>query len=324
VKVALLHEALGPEARPDERDVLSQLRLVAAALEAEGHHALGVECAGRDLETCRRGLAGAAPDLVFNLVEGLAGSARWIHTVPLLLEEMGLRFTGASSHALYLTTHKLLAKQLMRGAGLPTPEAYRGAPARAGRFILKPVLEDASVGIDDRAVVEGPPQAVGEALERRIRDGAGACFAERYVEGRELNVSLLAKPGDVEVLPPAEICFLDFPADKPRIVGYAAKWSEESFESTHTPRSFVFPASDRRLLERLEELARACWSLFELAGWARVDFRVDPAGEPWILEVNANPCLSPDAGFLAAASRADLEPRQVISRIAEAALRPGG
>ena len=88
-----------------------------------------------------------------------------------------------------------------------------------------------------------------------------------------------------------------------------------SFEFNHTPRSFEFPGTDAPLLARLKELALKCWRLFDLRGYARVDFRVDREGRPWILEVNANPCLSPDAGFHATTLQAGLNFTEVLRRI---------
>ena len=123
----------------------------------------------------------------------------------------------------------------------------------------------------------------------------------------------------MELLPPAEIVFDGFPPGKPRIVGYAAKWDASSFEYTHTPRRFDLPAADGPLVAELEGLARRAWSLFGLSGYARVDFRVDAGGRPWMLELNANPCLSEDAGFAAAAARTNLELRDVLERILAAA-----
>jgi D-alanine-D-alanine ligase len=122
------------------------------------------------------------------------------------------------------------------------------------------------------------------------------------------------------VLPPAEIHFEGFPSNKPKIVGYAAKWDENSVECQHTRRSFTFVEADLYLLDRLKELALRCASFLQVQGYARVDFRVDGAVVPWILEVNANPCLSPDAGFFAATQRARLDFDDVIERILEAAL----
>jgi len=136
-------------------------------------------------------------------------------------------------------------------------------------------------------------------------------FAEGYVEGREFNLSLLAG----EVLPPAEIRFEGFPAGQPKMVDYRAKWDEESAEYRHTVRSFAFSPADAPLLEELAAIARRCWQAFGLRGYARVDFRVDPRGHPWVLEVNTNPCISPDGGFVAAASRAGLDLPALVGRI---------
>ena len=101
----------------------------------------------------------------------------------------------------------------------------------------------------------------------------------------------------------AEMLFVDYPAGKRRIVDYAAKWHSGSFEFCNTVRRFEFDETDRPLLAQLEDIARTCWRLFGLRGYARVDCRVDTAGRPWVLEVNVNPCLSPDAGFAAAVER---------------------
>ena len=164
------------------------------------------------------------------------------------------------------------------------------------------------------------PAEVRQRLADRARCSGRPCFAEQFIEGREFNLGLLAGPDGPESLPPAEIDFSAFPPEKPRIVGHRAKWEADSFEYIHTPRHFDFPPSDVPLLDRLRDLARQCWTLFRLRGWARVDFRVDAAGEPWILEVNGNPCLSPDAGFAAALEQASIPFDKGIQRIVEDAL----
>lgn len=152
-------------------------------------------------------------------------------------------------------------------------------------------------------------------IEERRKTLGVAFFAETYIEGREFNLSLLASSRGPEVLPPAEIRFEGFPETRRKIVGYRAKWVEDSFEYTHTPRTFRFPQSDGPLLLSLADLAKRCWTLFRLRGYARVDFRVDGEGRPWVLEVNTNPCLSPDAGFAAASREAGLAFPEVIRRI---------
>ena len=146
-------------------------------------------------------------------------------------------------------------------------------------------------------------------------------FAEDYIDGREFNLSVLATDLGPSVLPSAEIEFTDFPADKPKIVGHDAKWNEHTAEYMNTPRRFTFTHGDQPLLDELQSLARRCWEVFCLRGYARVDFRVDADGQPWILEINANPCLSPDAGFAAAVAQAGLTFDTVVSRILHDALR---
>lgn len=319
----ILYGALAENAPPDEQDVLLEVQAVSAALKRLGYSVATLP-AGLNLDAARARLQQQRPAFVFNLVESLDGRGRFCPLGAALLEEMGLAYTGSSSTALFASSNKLLAKRLLKLAGVDTPDWHVSAPAPAAvdgcRWIIKSVWEHASIGIDDSSIVEACDMA--EMLAARRKSFGGEWFAERYIKGREFNITLLDHTTVPQVLPPAEIRFEDYPKDKPRIVGYTAKWQPDSFESVHTPRTFDFGDADKPLLERLIEIAERCWSLFECRGYARVDFRVDEAGRPWVLEVNANPCLAPDAGFAAAAARAELSYDEVIARIVEHVSHP--
>jgi D-alanine-D-alanine ligase len=273
---------------------------------------------GLDLARLQR-LRALAPALVFNLVEAVGGEGRLIHLPACVLDTLGLPYTGAPSGALYATTDKPLAKRLMAGAGLPTPEPWTPA-ARAGTFIVKSAFEDASIGLDDDSVA--PASAMAGLIEARRRRFGGEWFAEAYVEGREFNVPLLeGEDGAPELLPVGEMEFVGFGDGRPRIIGYAAKWDPASPEYHGTPRTFAPKPGDGPLRARLAGLALAAWRLFGLRGYARVDFRVDREGRPHVLEVNANPCLSSDAGFVAAADEAGLDQAELVRRIVAAGFR---
>lgn len=319
MKVAIVHDRLRPDARVDERDALLQAEVVRKQLGELGHASVRIE-AGADLDALAAALHAVGAELVFNLVESLEGVAEHIHLVPRWLESLGLPFTGGGSAAIRATSNKLEAKRRLRAAGLPTPdwvEPEAEAPLAPRRWILKPIWEDASIAIDDAAVVEaGGADLAGLLRERAARVGR-AVFAEAYVEGRDFNVGLLAKAGGLELLPPAEVVFENWPAGKPRLYGFAAKWDPASLEWDRTPTVF---ACEPALAARLEGLVRACAAEFGLAGYARVDFRVDERGEPLVLEINSNPCLSPESGYLEAAELAGLAPREVLARIVAAAL----
>ena len=299
-KVVLLHDVHAAEGRIDSSDTLLEAQAVAVAL-AELDCSTTTLPVGLDLGALQRALCELEPHSVVNLVESLEGRGELVHVVPALLEALGVPFTGCSAQALSATSHKLFAKKLMRRAGVTTPDGFAGAPVGDGPWIVKSVFEHASLGLDDSSVVA--TGAVEGLIEARRGEFGGRWFAERFVPGRELNVALIAAPDGPRVLPVAEIRFEGFPPAKPAIVSYAAKWHPQSFEYRNTVRSF---AVESELAERVGGIARDCWQLFGLAGYARVDFRVDAAGTPWVLEVNANPCLSPDAGFAAALAQAGI------------------
>jgi D-alanine-D-alanine ligase len=115
--------------------------------------------------------------------------------------------------------------------------------------------------------------------------------------------------------------FLDYPKDKLKLLDYRAKWVEDSFEYDNTMRTLEISSSDESLVDRLKQIALHCWNLFGLRGYARVDFRVDHNGQPWVLEINANPCLSEDAGFAAALERTSIPYPEAIDAILQDAGR---
>ncbi|HWC62633.1 MAG TPA: ATP-grasp domain-containing protein, partial [Rhizomicrobium sp.] len=147
----------------------------------------------------------------------------------------------------------------------------------------------------------------------------GEWFAEAYVEGREFNIALLGNAHRLTVLPMAEMTFADWPEGQPRIVGYGAKWDEDSSGWKHTVRKFGVEKDEPVLAARLKEICERVWRGFALSGFVRVDFRVRD-GEPLVLEINVNPCISPDAGFAAAAAEARMDYDALIDEIVKAAL----
>jgi len=323
MKIAILHNAVADTDAASVRDVVVQVETVEQALRTLGHTSRRIACT-LNLEIVEESLTEDRPGVVFNLVESLAGSDRLAHLAAVLLDDLDLPYTGTHSTNLHLTNNKPAAKERMRAAGLPTADWAICATAGPLRppYIIKSIWEHASVGLDDHAIIRGGDgSTVADQIESRSRQLGRQCFAEQFIEGREFNLSLLANGTTPHVLPPAEIDFSAFPKGKPHIVGYAAKWNDGAFEFDHTPRIFDFPPTDAPLLDTLRGLALDCWRLFDLRGYVRVDFRVDAKGRPWILEINANPCLSPDAGFAAALARAKVPTERAIEWILEDALK---
>ena len=331
MQVAVVHNAVDESDGPDAKDVLTQVKTVCDALGVLGHDTETIACT-LDLDRFQRVLTLISPDVVFNLVESLAGTGRLIHLAPFAMDAMGLPYTGSSAEQILMTSNKVMAKHHMLVQGLPTPvwlgpypEGSLGKyPVEADgiceeTWIIKSVWEHASIGLDETNIVKGEDKTkLLSLLKLRAGSLGGSCFAERFVDGREFNLSLLGgRAENPVVLPPAEIVFEDYGQEKLRIVDYQAKWDETSFAYQHTPRRFDFDPDDDHLLETLKGLAKKCWIGFGLRGYARVDFRVDPAGNPWILEINANPCLSPDAGFAAALAQGGLAFSESIRYILE-------
>jgi D-alanine-D-alanine ligase len=265
------------------------------------------------------------PDCVFNLVESVSGTSRLIHVPPIYLEELRIPYTGCPAHAIELSNDKVLAKHILQLLNVPTPRwgTPKTLPANeGGTWIVKAQHEHASFGLTQANVVQGTNAAIARAHEL-AQEHKIEWIIEEFIDGREFNVSMVETPDGPRVLPSAEIVFQNYGTDLHKIIDYRAKWDDTSFEYQNTVRRAEFSAADRNLLKDLEEISLKVWKGFDLRGWARVDFRIDTANNPFVIDVNANPDLSLDAGFMAAAGRAQIAPHEAIRMITDAALLAG-
>ncbi len=260
-------------------------------------------------------MAGEKVEMAFNLCETVDENPQLAGHPAAVLELMGIPFSGSPSPAITLTTDKLMTKRLLKAKGIGSPNylVYNGtaafhAEALTFPVIVKPRFQDASIGIDQESVFSSVKEL--HAKVGKLFDRFGTLLVEEYIAGREFNISLLGHPSP-KALPVAEIDFSGFPEGLFPIVGYKAKWDTSSPEYRHTARRFPEDLPDA-LRRGLEQTALECFRLFMLRDYGRVDVRVDQAGQIHVLEINANPCLSPDAGFAAAAERAGINYSKMV------------
>ena len=325
-KVAIVYAKVDKYSTKDELDILDEVALVKKALKELGYHPVEL-AATLNLENLLKRVKKFKPSFVFNLTESLDGKDSLVALVPALMDSAGVKYTGAPTEAFYLTANKIIAKKFFAGFKINTPAWMTFDDVFAGKFvgelpyIVKSIRDHASIGLDEESVFFDRESLVAEVKNKK--ENKNNFFVEQFINGREFNISILGGLDKPEVLPPAEIRFVGYPEDKPKIVGYRAKWESSSIEYKSTVRSFDFQEKDKALIIELKSIALKCWELFGLRGYARVDFRVDKKGIPYVLEINTNPCISPDAGFIASAKEAGLDVKDVIKRIIDDSIKQG-
>lgn len=322
--VAVLYGKVFNENEKDQQDVLTEVEFVTEALKNLGYEILKIPVS-MDLKKMLDLFQEYPPFFAFNLVDSLDGAGRLIHMVPSVMDYLSIPYTGCPAESIYQTSNKLITKRLLKAYGLNTPSWLTATDILKDKnifdppYIIKSIWEHASIGLNESSIIYDRDELKKE-IRRNSEKYGKHFFVEEYIEGREFNISLLSEGGNVEILPAAEITFSNYPEDKPKIVDYRAKWIEDSFEYFNTLRSFDFSLKDKSLLEKLSKISGDCWELFEMEGYGRVDFRVSKDGIPFVLEINTNPCLSPDGGFVAAANKSGLNFKRIIERIIEVTL----
>lgn len=301
-------------ALPDELDVLDQVEFVEENLGKLG------------IATYRKGitadfmneiteLAAEKTDFVFNLVESINNKGELAYFIPALLNLHSIPYTGNPLEALFITTSKILTDKILRQNKINTPATFLPSQhqlLRQGRkYIIKPVWEDGSLDITSDSVI-----AYDDLQLKRLEGLSDSHWiVQEFIEGREFNISILHGSRGPLVMPPAEMIFRNFGSLRPKIVDFRAKWIEDSFEYENTRREFPGEKLNPALAEKISDIAISCWKIFGLKGYARVDMRVDQNDIPHVIEINANPCISPNSGLVAATLQAGMTFTEVLERI---------
>ncbi|APV44404.1 D-alanine--D-alanine ligase [Dehalogenimonas formicexedens] len=328
MQIALIYNAPIPslyDARGEskaESGVLEAVRAVRRSIRALGHNLIEFPLLP-PLESVRKTLATVKADCVFNLFEGFAGLPRTEAEVAGCLEDLGLPFTGSPSSALLLALDKAAAASRLRHRGIRTAAQQLLETGYLSNFhlkfpcIVKPQADDASHGLSENSVVFDTGALFREVQASVERYDSAPALVEEFLPGREFNVTVFGN--DVpEVLPLSEIIYT-LPPGLPKILTFAAKWEPESsyFQNTNVK----CPADiTPELASDLRSTALAAFNAIGCRGYARVDMRLDSEGQPVVMEVNANPDLSPDAGTVRQAKKAGLSYKGMVKRIIEFAL----
>ena len=323
-RIVVLHNTDFGAGAVDASSVVDAARAVAGALREAGHEVETIALRGTEI-------LGLVPelraDLVFNLCESMDNDARNEPTVAGLFDLFRIPYTGADQLALASCLHKQRAKEILIGRGVSTPP-YRYFERATDLveldgldypWFVKLAHEDASVGITEANRVTSPT-ALRVRTSELLAQYAQPVLAERYVEGREINATLIGNGDTLAVLPLHEIDFAAMPGDRPKIVSYAAKWDEAHVDYAGT-KPVPLRDPDPALVAAIERTARAAWHALGLRDYGRVDLRVTADGVPWVIDVNPNCDISPDAGAARAAAAAGMPYPAFIARLAQLALQ---
>lgn len=313
-RCCIIYNEPGKDALADELDVLDQVAHIEKHLTDLGVSVYRKGITEKFMSEIKL-LADEKPDFVFNLVESINNKGELNYFVPALLNLYAIPYSGNPLEAIFLTSNKTICSKMMKNAGINNPASYLPSQynlLKQGRkYIVKPIWEDGSLGITSESVFEW--NSASEVKIRGLDDTHW--FIEEFVDGREFNISVLAGKDGPQVLPPAEIVFVNYTDDKPKIIDFKAKWEMDSFEYINTVREFPGNKLNPKLLSNLKNAALSCWQLFGLRGYARVDVRTDSSDNVFVIEINGNPCISPDGGFVAATKEAGYQFTEVLQHI---------
>jgi D-alanine-D-alanine ligase len=306
VRVTILYNLFERLEKGEEKDILSEeavkeeIGAVEDAVRALGHDYLTLAIR-YEIQPIIHSLKEFSPDVVVNLCESVFGNTSWEMNIPALLDLFKIPYTGSPPLTLGLCQDKGKVKDILLSQGILTPRykifdrEVNHIKGNVFPMIVKPLHEDGSLGISKQSVVFDD-ETLSRQIQYIMEKYHQPALVEEFIDGREINVGLVEANGKVDTLPASEIDYSGFPSSIPRICGYEAKWVTESIEYQRSKP--VCPAPlDWVTKKRIEQIAVKVFRLFGCRDYARVDFRIDRDGKIFVLEVNPNPDISPQAGM---------------------------
>jgi D-alanine-D-alanine ligase len=289
-----------------------------------GHEALGVGVRD-DLLEIRKAVDEWKPHIVFNLLEEFSGVAIYDQNIISYLELLGVPYTGCNPRGLMLARDKELAKKILHYHRIPIPEFITVPLGRAVKrpkdlafpLIVKSVSEEASLGISQASIVEADDKLQERVTFVHQSVGTGA-LVERYIDGRELYVGVLGNRR-LQVLPVWELNLDKMPDEARRIATERVKWSRK-YQLKYGVVSGEAKDLGEGMGEKIQEFARRVYRDLGLSGYARIDFRLDTAGQVYVLEANPNPQIAKAEDFADSAAHAGLSYALLLQRILDLGL----
>jgi D-alanine-D-alanine ligase len=331
-QVAILYNRDVQVTNGDPQDLLAiQCTITATqnlfkALNRQGYNVLKIPVRGGLGELEKRLHSYSPKDtFIFNNCDGFNGNNLGAVQVIRLIERLGFKHTGASADSIELCINKPRCKENLQRSGVPTPR-YQVFDKAEGEFLLefpviiKPSVEDASMGIDLCSVVSNL-----EDLYRRvayiIEEYQQPAMAEQFIGGRELAVAMWGNE-IVEILPIAEDDYSAIANPLEHLLTYESKWKPESPYFNNIPSRIPAPLTSKEE-KVVEKVAQDSFRAVGLRDLGRVDMRFEN-GIPYVIDINELPDLSPDAGFWNSVRVTGLTYAQMVERILIHALKREG
>lgn len=337
LKVGVLYETWGHDEEPPEPEKPEKKKRrpgkqrkkrekhdyeeIFEALGKLGHEPSYVTLDGEDKSLMA--LARSEVDIFFNLVESYAGDDTKEMQVAGYLDLLGRAYTGAGPQGLYLAQDKGLAKKLFEFHNIRTPyfaAVYQGTLEHAHDIkfplIVKPVSEDGSLGIDQNSVVDSVKELM-ERIHYVQEEFDSPALIEEYIEGREIYAGIIGNQRP-EVLPLIELDLSRLPAGMAKVAGTEVKWDKDS-EAYKVTKSAPAEDLDEKTTELLSKTALSAYQILKLRDYGRIDMRLTPKGDVYVIEANPNPWLSSDSEFFMSAKKSGRSYADMIGEIIELA-----
>lgn len=274
---------------------------------------------------CLTALAKCGADLVFNLTESFAGDDTKDMNIAAYLDLLGMPYTGGGPHAHFLAQDKATAKKMFAFHGIKTPyfaTAYRGRIEHAHDIsfplIVKPISEDGSIGINADAVVNSIKELM-ERVEYIQNEFDSPALIEEYIAGREIYSAILGSYEQAQALPLVELDLSRLPKGTPKIASYDVKFEKDT-QAHKLTKSDLVTDLDEETVSRLQEVGLAAYQAVKLRDYGRIDMRLTPKGEVYVIEANPNPWLSSKHEFAMAAKASGRNYTQLIGEIVDMAM----
>jgi len=306
-----------------ETEFLKNIEIIKKSLQKKYKNVSSLGFNGNIPQVISR-LQNYSPDLIFNFVESVEGNSYYESYAAGLYDILGYEYTGNIPSSLSNCLVKSRTKVILDSFGITTPDYFIASfgekfPSEEKFTLQFPVIlklanEDASIGISEFSVAKDYKTAA-ERVSYLFKKFHQDVIIEEYIDGREINAAVLGG----KLMPLSEIMFDGLPKNLPKIITYEAKWSPNSVYYKHTtPRC---PAKvNSALKKKIEKLAIDSYNALECRDYARVDIRISKRNVPYVIEVNPNPDISPDSGFVRSAAAYGLNYDKLLYKLADIAL----